>query len=287
MKNRLDEVYTATQDTKATVQNLDLEQKRRQMEYWLSPPDPSTNFNKALQQRHKGSGLWFIQSDSFIKWRTQPGSFLWLHGIPGCGKTILSSTIVQQLVTMLPSQTIFYFYFDFSDTAKQTLDKMIRSFIYQAFHDDEKSSQPLYSLLSSCKEGQRQPTTEELCNVFYEMLSRIGEVWIVLDALDECSTRKGPATSGVLSWIREILDTEQRNVHLLATSRPEQDIESEMTEFLQKDDIIAIKSGLISDDIRAYIHARVREDSGLKRWRSYAEVQNEIELRLLEKADGM
>ncbi|PON25351.1 hypothetical protein TGAM01_v205645 [Trichoderma gamsii] len=287
VKNSLDEVYTATQDTKATVQNLDLEQKRGKVEYWLSPPDPSTNFNKALQQRHKGSGLWFLQSDNFIKWRTQPSSFLWLHGIPGCGKTILSSTIIEQLGTMLPSQTILYFYFDFNDTAKQTLDKMIRSLIYQFYHNDEKDSQPLYSLFSSCKDRQRQPTTEELCNVFFEMLNRIEEIWIVLDALDECSTRRGPAINGVLSWIREILNTEQRNVHLLVTSRPEQDIESEITQHYQKDDIIAIKSGLISDDIRAYIHARVRENPGLKRWWSHVEVQNEIELRLIEKADGM
>lgn len=264
MKNSLDEVYTATQDTRATVQNLDLEQKRGKIEHWLSPPDPSTNFNKALQQRHKGSGLWLLQSDGFLKWRTQPNSFLWLHGIPGCGKTILSSTIIEQLGTILPSQTILYYYFDFSDTAKQTLDKMMRSLIYQFYYKDEKISQPLYSLFAFCKDGQRQSTTEELCNVFFEMVKQIEEIWIVLDALDECSTRRGPATKGILLWIREILNTEQKNVHLLVTSRPEQDIESEITEFSQKDNIIAIKSSLISDDIRAYIHARVRENSGLR-----------------------
>jgi energy-coupling factor transporter ATP-binding protein EcfA2 len=287
VRTTLDEVYIAAQDTKVTVQNLDLEQKQRKVEQWLSPPDPSTNFDKALQQRHKSSGLWFLQSDNFIKWKIQPNSFLWLYGSPGCGKTILSATIIEHLGTILPSKTILYFYFDFSDTPKQTLDKMIRSLIYQFYDEDDKISEPLYNLFSSCKERQRQPTTGELCNVFFEMLNQIEEIWIVLDALDECTTRRGPTISGVLSWIKEILNTEQRNVHLLVTSRPEQDIESYMTEFFQEDDIIAIKSGFISEDIRSYIHIRVREDFSLRRWRSHAEVQDEIELRLIGKADGM
>lgn len=43
------------------------------------------------------------------------------------------------------------------------------------------------------------------------------------------------------------------------------------------DDIVPIQSDLIADDIRAYVHTRVREDNGFKRWRSLPEVQDEIE----------
>jgi hypothetical protein len=71
------------------------------------------------------------------------------------------------------------------------------------------------------------------------------------------------------------------------TSRPEPDIKSEVSEWARDDDIVPIQSDLITDDIRAYVHTRIREDNGLKRWRSQPEVQDEIETRLMEKADGM
>jgi len=114
------------------------------------------------------------------------------------------------------------------------------------------------------------------------MIQQAKEAWIVLDALDECTTREG-----LLLWMKDILSSEQRNVHLLVTSRPVQDIESEISDWAQKDDGVPIESDVIADDIRAYVHARVREDKDLKRWSSMPDVQHEIESVILEKADGM
>ncbi|OAL49338.1 hypothetical protein IQ07DRAFT_51103 [Pyrenochaeta sp. DS3sAY3a] len=135
--------------------------------------------------------------------------------------------------------------------------------------------------------GRQQPTSESLCKVLLQQIEQVKEVWIILDALDECRTRKGPPIEGLLSWIREVLYSEQRNVHLLVTSRLEQDIESRVMEFARNDGIVPIQSSAITDDIRAYVQARVREDNPLKRWRNRPNVQEEIETRLMEKADGM
>ena len=54
---------------------------RKKICEWLSPPDPSTNHNAALQARHEGTGDWFLEGQEFLKWTTTPGSFLWIHGI--------------------------------------------------------------------------------------------------------------------------------------------------------------------------------------------------------------
>ena len=69
--------------------------------------------------------------------------------------------------------------------------------------------------------------------------------------------------------------------------KPEQDIKSEVSEWANDYDIMPVQSDFITDDIHAYVHTRVREDNGLKRWRSQPQVQDEIETRLTEKADGM
>ena len=213
-----------TQNTSKDVKHLGFEERQNKIDRWLSPPDPSTNHNKALQQRHEGSGLWFLQSHAFAKWRRRRNSFLWLNGIPGCGKTILSSAIIKELNNTLPSEPLLYFYFNFNDTGKQTLESMVRSLISQLYYKRRETWNQLGSLFSSCQDGHRQATCESLCKALLHMIEQVKEVWLVLDALDECSTRRGPSTEGLLSWIREVLNSEQRNVHLLVTSRPEQDI---------------------------------------------------------------
>jgi len=267
------------------AQKLSVEHREEKFERWLSPSDPSTNLNKALQQRHQDSGHWFLQSEVFANWTTRPNSFLWLSGIPGCGKTILSSAIIKDLADRPSADPLLYFYFNFNDTSKQTLENMVRSFVSQLYYRREDTRMPLHSLFSSCKDGHEQPSCESLCHCLSNMIALLDEVWIVLDALDECRTRRGTPTEGLLSWIRDL--SKQRNVHLLVTSRLEQDIESELRQWACDEDIIPVQSSLITDDIRQYVRTRVREDKALERWRPRPDVQDEIEARLMEKADGM
>ena len=121
------------------------------------------------------------------------------------------------------------------------------------------------SPFSSCEGGNRQPTHESLCQVLLHMVDSLEHTYIVLDALDECSTRSGPRTEGLLSWIRELLGSGQKNVHFLATSRPEQDIQSTLSELVDEDYRISIQSDLTRTDVNAFIHTRIREGGGLKR----------------------
>ncbi|KAK6540191.1 hypothetical protein TWF694_009010 [Orbilia ellipsospora] len=260
--------------------------KNDKINNWLSPPDPSINHIKALHQRHEGSGTWLFRKDAFIKWKTQQSCFLWLHGIPGCGKTVLSSTIIQSLAKDPAYMHLLYFYFDFADTSKQTLDHMLRSLINQLYCKSKAASQYLDILYCRCEDGQQQPTLELLRDTFLLMLEEAQQVWLVVDALDECSSRKAHSTIDLMSWINQVLESEHRNLHLLVTSRPENDIESVIMGFAGTENIINIRQHLV-DDIGAYIRARVRNSKGFERWRSLPEVQDEIEVSLMGKADGM
>jgi hypothetical protein len=49
----------------------------------FSPVDPVNRRIQLLSERHKGTGLWFTESDYFKDFLRHPGSGLWLHGIPG------------------------------------------------------------------------------------------------------------------------------------------------------------------------------------------------------------
>jgi Cdc6-like AAA superfamily ATPase len=91
---------------------------------WLDPPDPSINRNDGQKQRHQGTGAWFLHSDLYVKWKeAKHHNALWLYGIPGCGKTVLTSTVIKDLeATFSTSSAIMlYFYFDFNDSSNNLL----------------------------------------------------------------------------------------------------------------------------------------------------------------------
>jgi hypothetical protein len=46
---------------------------------WLSPPDPSTNYELGLEAYHRGTATWFIEGKTFQEWDST-GSLLWIHG---------------------------------------------------------------------------------------------------------------------------------------------------------------------------------------------------------------
>ena len=55
------------------------DQLQKEVQYWLSPPDPSTNQNFVSKARHEGTGAWFFESSALTEWKAK-GSLLWIHG---------------------------------------------------------------------------------------------------------------------------------------------------------------------------------------------------------------
>ena len=56
---------------------------QRDIETWLSPPDPWKNHHLACELRHAGTAAWLIQGEAFLDWTgnaSGPSSLLWLHG---------------------------------------------------------------------------------------------------------------------------------------------------------------------------------------------------------------
>lgn len=101
---------------------------------WLRPVDASINYVNATRLRHRNTGLWFLESKRYRWFRDTLGAHLWIRGIPGSGKTVLASTIIEDLGNDndgISGSAIIYFFFSFSDQSKQKLDDMLRSMIFQ------------------------------------------------------------------------------------------------------------------------------------------------------------
>ncbi|KAH8987696.1 hypothetical protein EDB86DRAFT_2098025 [Lactarius hatsudake] len=73
-------------ETKAMVKEIadkmdarDLEEVLQKLKRWLSPPDPSTNYNIGLRDLHEETATWFLADRVFQEWHST-SSLLWIHG---------------------------------------------------------------------------------------------------------------------------------------------------------------------------------------------------------------
>jgi hypothetical protein len=263
----------------------DQEEKLGKICSWLSAPDPSTNYYKAHKQRQAETGLWLLQNARFAGWKQGAASRLWLYGIPGCGKTILSSTIIEHLLQHCQDNArtvLAYFYFDFNDAQKQDPELMLRSLLCQLLQCSSTIAKGVDALFSSCDNGKRQPSLHALLEVTPQVMRQFTHVYIVLDALDECTQR--PKLLDVLETVaRWQLD----NVHLLMTSRKERDIESSLESYVKEEDAVCLQRDVVDKDIQRYVTQRLSDDKALAKWNKDAVVKQEIEASLTNGARGM
>ncbi|RYO17084.1 hypothetical protein AA0111_g11220, partial [Alternaria arborescens] len=252
---------------------------------WLSAPDPSTNYHKAHKQRQAKTGLWLLESTKFTDWKKRAASRLWLYGIPGCGKTILSSTVVENLLQYCHDDTNMvtaYFYFNFNDAQKQDPKLMLRSLLCQLVQRSVVIPKGVDALFSSCENGQRKPSSHALLQVTKEAAQEFTHVYVVLDALDECAQR-----SELMDMLEAVAEWQLNNLHLLMTSRKERDIERSLEEYIREEDAVCLQRDVVDQDIQRYVQQRLRVDKGLAKWNKDASVRQEIEAALMGGAHGM
>ena len=58
---------------------------------WVSPPDPSPNYNIAREIHQNGTATWFCEGSVFAEWNTK-GSLLWIHGKRAFLKSVLQQS---------------------------------------------------------------------------------------------------------------------------------------------------------------------------------------------------
>lgn len=268
-------------ETKVAVVSMERNNRLVQLERWLHPPDTSTNFNHAISQRHEGSGQWFLDSRAFKEWKHGSRRHLWLHGFAGCGKTILSATIVDHLRKM-DDCIILEFYFDFSDTAKQNVHGVLHSLVFQLYRLGFNSKE-LDDLYASHLDGQRQPDTKTLTGCLHTMIKGSKAIYVILDALDECTERKE-----LLRWIKEFFTRpDLSHVHLIVTGRPEAEFLGSIVDWFGEEHCLSLDKNAIDADIRSYVTAKLEENPDFKRMKLSEDLVEQIRTKVGDGADGM
>lgn len=194
---------------------------------------------------------------------------------------IYSSTIIEDVTECWksdPEIAVIYFYFDFHAAEKMKYDNLLRSLIVQLSVQSTKVPESLTDLFSHCQDGQHQPTIDALTLTLRQILETFQQVFIILDALDECNEREK-----LLLLLETIFNWHLDKLHILSTSRRETDIEDCLEPLVTGQ--ISIQSARVNSDIRIYIDERLGKDPKLKAWSPQAQI--EIKETLMSGADGM
>lgn len=247
-------------------------------ERWLSPPDCSTNANLARKRRHPGTGAWLLNSLVFQEWKLGTRQHLWLYGLAGCGKTILSTTILDHLL-QIDTYTTLAFFFDFSDPRKQKLEDLLRSLAVQLYHTGNEAARRLDSLFTSHGDGWRQPDTNALSACVDTMIQTAGKVFIIIDALDECAAREE-----LLQWLKHLAP---RKAQLIVTGRPEVEFQSAIPLSFNKRNCVQLDKNVINGDIRSYVEAALEQKPDFVDKKLSPTILEEIRDKIGDGADGM
>ncbi|KIK76337.1 hypothetical protein PAXRUDRAFT_835399, partial [Paxillus rubicundulus Ve08.2h10] len=250
-----------------------------EMRKWLEASDPSISHKLVRDTFVEGTGSWFIKDERFRKWLHERGTKLWISGRPGFGKTVLFSTSVEDVrrhaSAQGPTCRYAYFYFDGreSDGSLCELETLLRSLLDQLCFNQAipDAMKRLYGVDS---EQHPKPTLAQLRSTLAEVVQGFDEVYIMIDALDECDSQ-----GELLDWMTSLQSTTQ-GLHILATSRPERIIEEHMSKSSHV--LISLGSELLDNDIKTYVDARVEASDNLRLL-----MTEQIKERLREKDGGM
>jgi len=248
---------------------------------WLGLNYVSANHTAARDKYEPKTGSWFLTSDTFIEWSNALNSSLWLHGKPGFGKTILSSSIIEHVIGLCkarPPDQCAYFYFDFNREWNAT--DMLRSIVAQLCTRKTRIPPEVHNLYRECISHHLKPDINKLREIFVSFLSSSHRTFIVLDALDECPKTE---RKRLLETIKTIIDVSPLYLNILVTSREEEDIEDKFEDLAINS--VAIQSSDVQVDILRHVHKRLSKDKEFKAWGP--DIKENVEKVLIKKSQGM
>lgn len=246
---------------------------------WLTPVDYGPQQSDYLRLRQKGSGQWLLDSPELQHWTETSKQTLFCPGIPGAGKTIFTSIIVNELTEKFRGDAtigISYIYCNFRQQNEQRIEDLMASLLKQLAQQRDPLPGYVKKLYHLHEHTSTWPSLDEIVACLDAVVALYSRVFIIVDALDEC---KGP--NGCRStFLSEIFNLQERyEVNIFATSR-----------FI--DNILDRFKGCVhleicarDEDIQKYLNGQMFRLPGFIKQDS--ELEEEIKAAILRSAKGM
>jgi hypothetical protein len=181
-----------------------------------------------------------------------------------------------------------YFYCDFRDQKKQSVDGFLSSFLFQLAAQSDPCCDILFNLYSSHARGSRMPSTGTMTQCLMDMLKHLVQepMYIVVDALDECPGIPGlpSARATLLGFIRDLVNLRISNLRICVLSDLHPELEFVLRPLASRRVCLHEESGH-SQDIIHYLRGMLSTHQKMKGWK--ASDKQQVINTLFRKADGV
>ncbi|KAK6358787.1 hypothetical protein TWF730_008106 [Orbilia blumenaviensis] len=246
---------------------------------WLTPIEHNIRHSDVAQKRQSGTGQWLLDSDEFSRWTHNRKEILFCPGIPGAGKTFLTSRVIDCLFQTFednPSIGIAYIYLDYKRQDEQTIYNILASILKQLACRQSRLPNSIKELHQKHISNTTKPSIDEIIKCLQSVIALYSKVFIVVDALDECK---------ISDYCRNQLLQKSFQLHtdfginLFATSRDIKDIADQFRE--RKSTELRIKAD--EADLGIYLDGQINQ---LER-RLICENRESVKKGIISAADGM
>jgi hypothetical protein len=203
---------------------------------------------------------------------------LWIHGIPGAGKTVLMSHLIERVRSHCNAapdskQACVYYYCYFGHNQDEAAP-FLRWLLNQLCRQARTVTPSIYTLY---KRGG-EPNLVELLKAVEEVLDCFDVAYIMIDAVDESAPRED-----MLKIIRDLAADERfKKIQLLASSREYVDIETVMGTISVP---VSMANPSVQEDIRRHVGSLLKSIPDFKRWPQG--LLQEVEDAVSSQAQGM
>jgi len=262
----------------------DLQGRERHQEYqvildWLTPIDYSALQSKLIARRQEGTGEWLLNSSEFGQWLTETKQVLFCPGMPGAGKTMITSIVIDSLYSKFQyddSIGIAYLYCNFRRQQEETPYALLLNLLGQLIQGRPSVPESVKSLYERHKPKRTRPSLEEISNVLHSVIIDYSRAFIIIDALDECRVSDRVRTR----LLSEIFNLQARTeANLFVTSRF-------IPEIMQKfEQSISLEVRARDEDVQRYL------DGHMSQLPSFVlrspDLREEIKTEIIKAVDGM
>jgi hypothetical protein len=157
------------------------------------------------------------------------------------------------------------------------MDIMLRSIIWQLSGQSPSPYSTLHQLYERLKNGTIWPQHIHLQEVLENLLSELGQTYIVIDGLDECNKTEWKPLA---QFIHSLCHPPKNALHLLFTSQPLGEFKTAFKDVT----FIELGSWVSNDDIRSFLGSEVPR---VGNWASSEKYAKHVTDQIVKKSNGM
>ncbi|KAJ5395554.1 uncharacterized protein N7487_009857 [Penicillium crustosum] len=254
---------------------------------WISEI-PYEDHHKTIRKgRTANTGGWIFNHGQYKKWESSKRStILWLHGIPGAGKTKHISRVIDHVTDHLSDNAIAYFYCNRYEASRRKPTHIRESFVKQ-LSTSPSGGAIQQALVDAYNENQRKGAAstklslEESESLVLALTKAYSETILILDALDETDVED---REDLMEAIDRLV-YQCANLKVLISSRRDNDI----TRRLKLNANLSVEATDNRDDISKFVREKIEDaQQGRHRNKPISEkLRDEIVTTLLEKSEGI